>query len=354
MKPAEPPEGELQKKRLGNLLGLASRARPEVGVTPAEVVFSENKWRLLRYDARPGGPAYRHPILMVPSLINRHYVLDLMPGKSMAEWLVKRGHDVFCIDWGTPGPEDRYLDLRDIADLYLGRAVRVATRLSGQRPNLLGYCMGGTLATVFATLHSERIHALANMAAPIRFDDDGLLAAWSRTQSFDVDALVEATGIVPWELLQSSFHMLRPTMNLGKVVNLVDRAWNDPFLDGFFALETWANDNVGLPGEFYRAWIKDFYIGNRLWRGTLTVGGRDAILTNICCPTLAVTFEQDNIAPAASCECLIEAVGATDKQVVRLPGSHIGGTTSSAAAKRLWPVLSSFFGDRDDRENRAP
>jgi polyhydroxyalkanoate synthase len=347
MKPTVPED--VQKKRLENLLGLVNREPPAVGVTPAEVVFTENKWRLLRYEARPEGFKYRHPILMVPSLINRHYVLDLMPGKSMAAWLVAQGHDVYCLDWGTPGAEDRYLDLRDIADLYLGRAVRVATRLSGHRPNLLGYCMGGTLATVFTALHPERVASLANMAAPVRFDDDGLLTAWSKTKSFDVDALVDATGIVPWELLQSSFHLLRPTMNLGKVVNLIDRAWNDPFLDGFFALETWANDNVGLPGEFYRSWISDFYVEDRLWKGTLTVGGELAHLSSITCPTLAVAFEQDSIAPALSCECLVDAVSSHSKKAVRLPGSHVGGTTSSAAAKRLWPVLSGFFAEHDER-----
>jgi polyhydroxyalkanoate synthase len=342
MKAAPDPEA-----RLRNLAGLATRALPKVGATPATVAFAENKWRLLHYEARPGGAAYRHPVLMVPSLINRHYVLDLMPGKSLAEWLVARGHDLFCIDWGTPGPEDRYVDLRDIVDRYLGRAVRVARRLSGHAPHLLGYCMGGTLAAVHASLHPERIASLATMAAPVRFDGDGLLERWTRTRGFDVDALVDATGNVPWQLLQSSFQLLRPTMNLAKVVNLVDRAWSDPFLDGFLALETWANDNVSLPGAFYRAWICDFYRDDRLWHRSLTVGGAPADLAAITCPVLAVSFAADTIAPAAACDALVEMVAASDKRAVRLPGSHIGGTTSSAAAKNLWPLLSEFWHDRD-------
>ena len=333
--------------RLRNLAGLATRPKPACGSTAATVAFAENKWRLLHYEPRPEGPAYRHPVLMVPSLINRHYVLDLMPGKSLAEWLVARGHDVFCVDWGTPGPEDRYVDLRDIVDRYLGRAVRVATRLAGHRPHLLGYCMGGTLAAVHASLYPDRIASLATMAAPVRFDGDGLLERWTKTRGFDVDALVDATGNVPWQLLQSSFHMLRPTNNLTKLVNLIDRAWSDPFLDGFLALETWANDNVSLPGAFYRAWICDFYRDNRLWNRTLTVCGQPADLAVITCPVLAVSFEADTIAPAAACDALVDIVAASDKRAVRLPGSHIGGTTSSAAAKKLWPLLSEFWSARD-------
>ena len=109
-------------RRLRNLLGLLTRPKPVVGATPADAVYSENKWRLLRYRPRPaseGGLAFRTPVLLVPSLINRHYVLDLQPGRSFAAWLVARGHDVFIVDWGTPTDEDRYLSFDDIADRYI-------------------------------------------------------------------------------------------------------------------------------------------------------------------------------------------------------------------------------------------
>src|SRR5215470_12186859 len=90
--------------------GRIDRARALVGTTPADEVHRENKWRLLRYRSRRelsnGGST---PILLVPSLINRHYVLDLLPKKSFAEYLLNEGHDVYVIDWGTPGDEDRYL-----------------------------------------------------------------------------------------------------------------------------------------------------------------------------------------------------------------------------------------------------
>jgi mannose-6-phosphate isomerase-like protein (cupin superfamily) len=96
-------------KRITNLLGLITRPKPQVGVTPSDVVWAENKWRLLRYRPRPEGLSHHTPLLLVPSLINRHYVLDLMPGKSFAESLVAAGHDVFVIDWGTPEDEVRFI-----------------------------------------------------------------------------------------------------------------------------------------------------------------------------------------------------------------------------------------------------
>ncbi|MCC6337746.1 MAG: alpha/beta fold hydrolase [Myxococcales bacterium] len=331
-------------KRITNLLGLLTRPKPQVGLTPADEVFAENKWRLLRYRARPEGLAFHTPILLVPSLINRHYVLDLMPGKSFAEYLVAQGFDVFCIDWGTPGDEDRFVTFDDVVDGYLGRAIRQAARHApGEQVHLLGYCMGGSLAAIHAAVHPDRLASFVALAAPVRFKDDGLLSRWTNTRGFDVDVLVSAAGNVPWQLMQSAFHLLRPTLTLSKAVMLIDRAWNDEFLDGFLALETWGNDNVSLPGEFYRTYIRALYQDDGLVSGRFALRGRKVDLKNLTCPTLAVTFEHDSIVPAASAAVLLEVAGAKVKQHLHLPGGHVGAVVSKHAAKTLWPQLTAFF-----------
>ena len=102
------------REAVSGLARLFGRPAPLVGQTPADVVHEENKWRLLRYVPRPDGIAFRTPVLLIPSLINRHYVLDLMPGKSFAQSLVAAGHDVYVIDWGTPEAEDRFVSFEDI------------------------------------------------------------------------------------------------------------------------------------------------------------------------------------------------------------------------------------------------
>ena len=336
------------QRRWSNLLSLARRRPSPVGRTPADVVLRENKWRLLRYRPRPEGLAYRTPILMVPSLINRHYVLDLMPSKSLVEWLIARGHEVFIIDWGTPGDEDRFVTFDDICDRYLGRALRYAAR-SGERgqAHLLGYCLGGTLAAIHAAARPARVASLMALAAPVRFDDNGLLSAWSRTRTLDVDALVAATGNVPWRLMQSAFHLIRPTLNLSKVVHLVDRAWDDEFLDGFLALETWGSDNVSFPGACYRQYIQELYREDALIAGSFRLSGRPARLESIQCPTLAVTFEHDNIVPWRSAAPLVELAGARDKSRLHKRGGHVGAVVSRRASKALWPELAGWWAERD-------
>lgn len=336
---------------LAGLFGLARLLRrrpPPVGQTPADVVHAENKWQLLRYRPRRGGPGFRTPVVIVPSLINRHYVLDLTPGKSFVEAMVARGHDVYIIDWGTPKAEDRFLGFDEICDRYIGRAIRKAARTAGtERVHLLGYCLGGTLATIHAAAHPERLASLVALAAPIDFDEAGMMRDWVRTKAFDVGALVDAMGNVPWPLMQAAFHLLRPTLPLGKAVGLVERAWDDEFLDGFFAVERWSNDNVSFPGACYRRYIEALYRDNALVTGRFALSGRPVRLQHIDCPTLAVTCEGDHIVPEASGRVLLDLVGTEKTRSIRLRGGHVGAVVSRKAATELWPQLSAWWAEHE-------
>jgi len=319
---------------------------PSVGQTPHTVAWSENKWRLLRFT--PAVRRFATPVVMVPSLINRWYVLDLGPTRSFIEWLVAQGHEVYCIDWGTPGAEDRFLTWDDIAGRYIGRAVRVAARASGVATvHVFGYCLGGTLATSYVAAFPEHTKSLLALAAPIDFARAGIMAQWTRTPTFEVRALITAFGNVPHQLMQASFNMLRPTLKAAKAVTVLDRAWDDEFLDGFLATEHWGSDNVSFPGECYVRYIEDLYRKNQLVTGEFTVLGRPARLSNITCPVLAIAFSDDNIVPVPSAQPLIDLVGGRDKQILVARGGHVGAVVSRKASQKLWPAMSTFWAQRD-------
>jgi polyhydroxyalkanoate synthase len=340
-----------KKSPLDSLVSLVRRAPRgmpvpgrDVGATPHTVVWTENKWRLLKFT--PAHRKYKTPILLVPSLINRWYVLDLGPERSFIEWLVAQGHEVFCIDWGTPGDEDRYLTWDDIGGRYVGRATRIAARETGET-HVLGYCLGGTLATAYVAAFPEGVKSLTALAAPVDFSDAGIMSAWTRTPTFDVRSILDAFGNIPHQLMQASFRMLKPTLHAAKLVAVLDRAWDDEFLDGFLATETWGNDNVSFPGECYARYIEELYRQNRLVAGTFTVLGRPAKLPSITCPVLAVAFADDHIVPVASAQPLIDLVTARDKQIVVDRGGHVGAVVSKKASTRLWPAMQTFWAQRD-------
>jgi polyhydroxyalkanoate synthase len=335
-------------KGLANVATLYKRKPPPVGSTPADVVYRENKLTLLRYRPRPAGVAYRTPVFLVPSLINRHYVLDLLPGKSFIEYMVSVGHDVYCIEWGLPGDEDRYLTFDDVCDRYLGRALRTTARTGPDgKAHVLGYCLGGTLAAIHTAVHGEQVASLTALAAPIGFADDGLLSKWARSRAFDLGVFTNALGNAPAWLLQGAFQLLRPTLPLHKAVSLLEKGDREEFLEGYLALETWGNDNIPFPGACFRQYIEDLYRKDGLLSESFSLAGHPVRLSAIACPTLAVTFEHDNIVPHKSASVLLERVSSKDKEHIHLPGGHVGSVVSSHAKKTLWPKISKFWADRD-------
>src|SRR5262249_55049055 len=136
--------------------------------TPKDTLYREGTAALYRFR-RPGVAPVGIPVLLVPSLINRWYILDLREGASLADALRRAGLDVFCLDWGAAEDGDRALGGDDLM-ARLARAVRAVKRWSGApRGALVGYCMGGTLAAIQAALHPAEVAALVDLAGPIDF-----------------------------------------------------------------------------------------------------------------------------------------------------------------------------------------
>ena len=140
--------------------------------------------------------------------------------------------------------------------------------------NLLGYCMGGTLSTMFTALYPERVRNLILMATPIDFaGDEGMLNLWAREDYFDVDKLIDAYGNCPGEFLQYCFQLMKPVQNFAeKYLTFCEKLNDDAFLDNFFAMERWANDSIPVAGETFREYVKLLYQQNRLVNGEMSLG----------------------------------------------------------------------------------
>lgn len=315
----------------------------EVGVTPHDVVYQENKLRLLHY--RPVTQKVSSiPLLMVPAMINRHYVLDLKPGRSLVEYLLSRGIDIYMLDWGIPGSEDRVLTWDHYITVYLHNVINQVRRLSKtEHISLLGYCMGGTMTVVYASFYPDVVRNLITLTAPVNFHDDGLLSMWTKKEYFDVNRVVDVLGNVPPHLMQSIFMMLKPMNQFSKLVNLTEKLDDDEFVDLFFAMETWVNDNIPFPGEAFRKYIRDCYQENLLCQNKLEVGGQLVDLKKITAPLLIIAAAKDHICPPDSATILQDLVSSDDKEVVVLPGGHVGIVAGGTALKTLWPTIADWL-----------
>ena len=317
--------------------------RPALAQTPRDEHELEGGARL--YQFRGGVRRDCKPLLLVPSLINRWYVLDLRPGASLVEALVGAGFDVWCLDWGVPEAEDRYLDWEAVCE-RLGRAVRRVRRETGSdQLAMLGYCMGGTLTAIYAAQHARELAALITLAAPIDFQRGGQLRCMVDPSWFDPEAIADAGNVAPAQM-QSGFVALRPTLDLGKLMSLPDLAVDAKAREAFLALDEWSSDNIPFPAAAYRRYIGELYQGNQLVEGTHRVGGREVHLDNIRCPTLVITASRDQICPPAAATALLERVGSSDKQQLEVPGGHVGAVVGSRAAKEMYPGLIRWLEPR--------
>jgi polyhydroxyalkanoate synthase subunit PhaC len=322
---------------------MLSAAPIAVAPTPATVVATENKLRLLHYQPAVD-QLYPIPLLIVPSLINRYYLLDLVSGRSLVEYLVGRGIDVYMLDWGVPGPEDRSTTFDHYIMGYLRRAVQRVRSLSGQeRVNLLGYSIGGTFTAIFSALYGRYVHSLVQLAAPINFHDSGIISHWTRKERFNVDLVVDTLGNVPAELLRASLRMLAPTLQIMQQIALANQIGDSQAVQDLLALQTWISDGVSFPGEAYRTYVKDCYQENYLVQGKLVVGGKRVDLGQIACPLLTITAAKDWICPPESATVLNDLVASTDRSVLELPGGHVGIVVGRRAAEDLWPRLADWL-----------
>jgi polyhydroxyalkanoate synthase len=299
--------------------------------------------RLLRFAPALGAPAPSPvPLLVVPSMINRWYVVDLRRGASLIEALTAAGIECFVLDWGIPGDEDRYLDWAEVL-ARVGRACSQVRRLTGApRVGLLGYCMGGTLAAIHTALDPDRIAALVDLAGPIDFSAAGQLGRLVDRRWFDADAIADA-GNVAADQMQSGFAALRPTLSVGKWVRAAS-IWRQPEARAaFVALERWAGDNIPFPGEAYRTYIKELYQDNLLVAGGHRVAGRLVDLGAIRCPILAIVAERDTICPPAAATALVDHSGSRDAEVLAVPGGHVGAVVGSAASSRMYPATAAWL-----------
>jgi polyhydroxyalkanoate synthase len=327
----------------------------EVGGTPNEVVYRENKLELLHYESLTN---HQHPvpILIVYALINRPYILDLQPDRSIVRRLLEAGHDVYLVDWHEPSRLDRHLGLYDYVGRYVDNCVEEVRERSGEDAiNVLGYCMGGTLSVMYAALHPEKVNALALMATGLYFEDTGgVLESWGDEEYYDPRTVTDAFGNVPGEFLAVGFDLMDPVSNrVTKYVTLSDRLENEDFVGNFARMERWLSDSVDLAGEVYVEFLEDVYQENLLYENELTVDGERVDVGNVDMPVLQIVGERDRLVPPEASKPFDEVVGTDDVTTIEYPSGHVGLAMSNGAHRDLWPEVAEWFLEHSERPTLA-
>ena len=320
----------------------------EVGETPSEVVYTENKLELLHYEPRTD-EQHDVPILVIYALINKPFILDLQPNRSVIRRLLEAGFDVYLIDWNEPSRLDQHLTLDDYVNRYIDNCVEEVRERSGQDAiNVLGYCMGGTMSTMYAALHPEKVRNLGLMAAGLCFDDTGgVLELWGDEAFFSPDELRATYGNAPAEMLDVGFALMDPVSNyVSKYVRLYDNLDNDDFVANFGRMERWLSEGIDVAGATFAQFVEDIYQDNKLYENELYLGGEHVDLANIDMPVLQITGEYDHLIPSATSKPFNDVIASEDTAIIEYPTGHIGLSVSGSSHENVWPQVCEWFEER--------
>ncbi len=340
---------ELCARSAGFLTGLERyRHHPyRRDVTDPAALWSEADARLLDYgETAPGGPsmpgsARGRPVLFVPSLVNRGYILDLSARTSLLRWMAGQGFRPLLLDWGRPGDADRGYTLTDYV-VRMERALDTAIAETGGPMPVVGYCMGGLFVAALAQRRPKDVSAAVFMATPWHFH-----AADTETVDRLVGAmtpllpLIREWGELPVDGIQTLFAGLDPLLALNKFTRFARLDLSSAKAEAFVALEDWLNDGIPLAGPVAEECIAGWYGENTPANGAWLIADTPVDPTQIRQATLHLIPQQDRIVPPESARALATAI--PDALQIDPPLGHIGMVVAGRAPQLIWRALADWL-----------
>ena len=307
--------------------------------TPSVIAYQQGNCRLLDYGADGTENA---AVFFIPSLINRHYILDLMPGRSWVAWLKKRGIRAFVMDWGDPGAEEvgftssDYVTQRLIPALSAVRQQTIAPVFIG------GYCMGGLLALALAQLTSEHIAGLALLATPWDFHAPGFpRVAMDEERIGKLDELLSRSPTVSGDIIQTIFYASNPWVFTRKFSAFADISPTSAEAQDFMGMESWVNDGVDMASPVARECLIDWGQRNKPFRGQWQVAGKTVDPASLNLPVFAACPRHDNVVPPDCAEPLLKSL--PHASLCRPISGHIGMVAGVQAEQELWQPFALWI-----------
>lgn len=327
---------------IGHYDNMLEPIRDTINRTPSEIIPMSGTFEVHHYKT-DSPQKFKTPILIVGSLINRHYILDLLPETSIIRYFQQLGFDVYATDWRMPTIKDEDMQLASYAHDYLENAVDKVEEVTGSRNvTLFGYCWGGILSLIYSATHPKNVKNLILHATPADFGKTPtVLESWIK--DLDVKKFVNTFGNIPSSFLNIAFILRNPLEAALKYQFYFSQPRSIKEITQFFAVESWLYDSVPIIGKTFEKIIDDIYKKNLLIQNKMIVGGNLVDLKNITVPVLNIVGTNDDLVSAESSRTIIDVVASTDKQTIEFPTGHVGLCISKTAHKKLWPDVGKWL-----------
>jgi polyhydroxyalkanoate synthase len=294
-----------------------------LGVTPGQVVHRTEVFELIQYQ-ETSGRVHQRPLVVVPPQINKFYITDLAPGRSLVESTVAAGIPYFALSWRNPTPEQRDWNFDTYATAVL-EAIHVACDIAGTDDvNAVGICAGGvTLAAVLghlaATGASELVHSATFLVAGLDTRTETTVSSLASARAVEAArARSMRAGVLSGDDMARVFSWLRPN-------DLIWNYWVNNYLLGqnppAFDILYWNSDTTRLPAGLHSDFL-DLYLTNGLVEGTLEVLGTPVDIGKVMCDSFVVAGYTDHIIPWDGAYRTTQLLGG-DSEFVLSNGGHI-------------------------------
>ncbi|HLY04922.1 MAG TPA: class I poly(R)-hydroxyalkanoic acid synthase [Rhizomicrobium sp.] len=314
----------------------AFKVGENIATAPGKVVFRNALIELLQFEPTTK-EVYERPLLIFPPWINKFYILDLRPENSFIRWAVAQGYTVFVASWVNPDAKLAKKSFEDYMREGIFAALDAVTDATGVKdPNVIGYCIGGTLLTAtlayMATKNDHRIHSATFFAAQADFSEAGDLQVFiDDVQLEALEQQMDASGgILEGRKMATTFNMLRANDLIWSFVVNNYLLGRDPVP---FDLLYWNSDTTRMPEATHLFYLREFYKNNALAKGKLELGGVKLDLSKIKVPFYLQSAREDHIAPYRSVYKTTQLVSGPVRFILAGSG-HIAGVINPPTAKK--------------------
>ena len=319
----------------------------DLAVTPGAVVYRNEVFELIQYTPQTE-KVWTVPLLMVPPVINKFYILDIAPGRSMVEYLVSEGHQVFAISWRNPTAAQRSWGCDTYGGAILDALDAIQKVTGSQSTHVQASCSGGILAAMTAahlsaTGEAERIASLTLMVTVLDQGREGLAAAVDETTAKLAIAFSERKGFLDGRALAEVFAWLRPT-------DLVWRYWVNNYLQGRspapFDVLFWNSDTTRMPAALHRDMLLMGQHNALAEPGAVRMLGSPVDLGTVTADTYVVAGVADHISPWQACYRSARTLASKDLRFVLSSSGHIAALVNPPGN----PKASYRAGNVDERD----
>ena len=305
-----------------------------MAITPGKVVYRSDLIELIQYEPQTE-TVFETPLLFCPPWINKYYIMDLAPQKSLIEWAIQHGHTCFAISYRNPDESMRETTFEDYLMKGPRDAVRVVREITGAaRINTLSVCLGGTLTAIAlaydAAIGDESINSATFLNTHTDFSEPGVLGAFTDESSVaSLEKRMAKKGYLEASQMAHTFDAIRAN---DLVFQYVVNNWLMGEKPPAFDLLAWNNDSTRMPAKMHSAYLRSCYLRNEFSRGELVIDGVKLDPGAVSVDAYVLSAVDDHIVPWVSAYKTARLLGGDNRFVLSTSG-HIAGIVNPPSPK---------------------